>query len=109
MNNLTLIGRLGSEPVVINSNGSLTARISLGLTVKSGRAESETEWFEVFLWDSLAMLAKEYFHTGDKVYVYGHLTSGTYEDKEGNTHYVTRVEADEIEKMSTAKRNLKKD
>ena len=109
MNNLTLIGRLGSEPVVINNNGSLAARISLGVTSKSGKSESETEWFEVFLWDSLALLTKEYYHTGDKVYVYGHLVFGSYEDKDGNTHHVTRIEADEIEKMSTAKRNLNKD
>ena len=109
MNNLTLIGRLGSEPVVINNNGSLAARISLGVTSKSGKSESETEWFEVFLWDSLALLTKEYYHTGDKVYVYGHLTSGSYEDKDGNTHHVTRIEADETEKISTAKRNQKMD
>jgi single-stranded DNA-binding protein len=38
--------------------------------------------------------------------VKGHLSSSSYEDKEGVTHNVTQIVADDIEKLSTAKRNI---
>ena len=66
----------------------------------------ETEWLEVILWNNLASVAQQYYHTGDKVYVKGHLSSNSYEDKEGVTHNVTQIVADDIEKLSTAKRNI---
>ena len=66
----------------------------------------ETEWLEVILWNNLALVAQQYYHIGDKVYVKGHLSSNSYEDKEGVTHNVTQIVADDIEKLSTAKRNI---
>ena len=107
MNSLTLIGRLGAEPVIHNSNCTMVARISLGVTIKTSNTESQTEWLEVYLWERLAYFVQQYYHTGDKVYIKGHLTSDTYEDKDGNSHYVTQIVADETEKLSTAKRNIK--
>lgn len=107
MNNLTLVGRLGSEPVIHNTTTTMVARISLGVNIRTGKEEVQTEWFEVSLWDKLAYVAQRYLHTGDKVYIKGHLTSGKFEDKEGNTHHVTQIVADEAEKLSTAKRNIK--
>ena len=106
MNNLTIIGRLGAEPVARTTKEATIARISLGVNHKRDKAE-ETEWLEVILWNRLALTAQQYYHTGDKVYIKGHLTSSTYEDKDGNSHYVTQIVADETEKLSTAKRNIK--
>ena len=107
MNNLTLMGRLGSEPAVLNTtNGTVGVRLSIGVAEKEARTESGTVWFEVTLWDRLAIIARDYWHTGDKVYVQGHLSASSFEDKEGTTRYVTRIEVDEIEKVSTARRNL---
>lgn len=105
MNNLTIIGRLGAEPVVRTTKGTIVARISLGVNHKKDNVE-ETEWFEVILWNNLASVVQQYYHTGDKVYVKGHLSSSSYEDKEGVTHNVTQIVADDIEKLSTAKRNI---
>lgn len=105
MNNLTIIGRLGAEPAVRTTKEATVARISLGVNHKRDNAE-ETEWIEVILWNRLALTAQQYYHTGDKVYVGGHLASSSYEDKDGTTHYVTQVVADEMEKLSTAKRNI---
>lgn len=107
MNNLTLIGRLGKDPVIHNSNGTIVARISLGVTIHMSNTESQTEWFDVYLWERLAYFAQQFYHTGDKVYIKGHLASSSYEDNERNVHYVTQVVADETEKLSTAKRNIK--
>ena len=105
MNNLTIIGRLGAEPVVRTTKETIVARISLGVNHKKDKVE-ETEWLEVILWINLALEAQQYYHTGDKVYVKGHLSSNSYEDKEGVTHNVTQIVADDIEKLSTAKRNI---
>lgn len=105
MNNLTIIGRLGAEPVVRTTKETIVARISLGVNHKKDNVE-ETEWLEVILWNNLALVVQQYYHTGDKVYVKGHLSSNSYEDKEGVTHNVTQIVADDIEKLSTAKRNI---
>lgn len=105
MNNLTIIGRLGAEPAVRTTKEATIARISLGVNSKKGKVE-ETEWLEVILWNSLALVAQQYYHTGDKVYIKGHLSSSSYEDKDGITHYVTQIVADDMEKLSTAQRNI---
>ena len=105
MNNLTIIGRLGAESVVRTTKETKVARISLGVNHKKDNVE-ETEWLEVILWNNLASVVQQYYHTGDKVYVKGHLSSSSYEDKEGITHNVTQIVADDIEKLSTAKRNI---
>ena len=74
MNNVTIMGRLGSEPVVRNTNGSTVARLSLGVTINSEKnSDKSTEWIDVYLRDSLALIAQQYYHTGDKIYlVYCH-------------------------------------
>lgn len=105
MNNLTIIGWLGAEPVVRTTKETIVARISLEVNHKKDNVE-ETEWLEVILWNNLASVAQQYYHTGDKAYVKGHLSSSSYEDKEGVTHNVTQIVADDIEKLSTAKRNI---
>lgn len=105
MNNLTIIGRLGAEPGVRTTKETIVARISLGVNHKKDNVE-ETEWLEVILWNNLASVVQQYYHTGDKVYVKGHLSSSSYEDKDGVTHNVTQIVADDIEKLSTAKRNI---
>ena len=79
MNNLTLMGRLGSEPVVLNTtNGTVGVRLSIGVAVKGARTDSGTVWFEVNLWDSQAIIARDYWHTGDNVHVIGLFSSGCF-------------------------------
>jgi single-strand DNA-binding protein len=105
MNSITITGRLGAEPTVRTTKEATIARISLGVNSKKDKVE-ETEWLEIILWNRLALVAQQYYHTGDKVYIKGHLSSSSYEDKEGTTHYVTQIVADDMEKLSTAKRNI---
>lgn len=105
MNSITIIGRLGAEPAVRTTKEATIARISLGVNSKRDKVE-ETEWLEIILWNRLALVAQQYYHTGDKVYIKGYLSSSSYEDKEGTTHYVTQIVADDMEKLSTAKRNI---
>lgn len=105
MNSITIIGRLGAEPAVQTTKEATIARISIGVNSKKDKVE-ETEWLEIILWNRLALVAQQYYHTGDKVYIKGHLSSSSYEDKEGVTHYVTQIVADDMEKLSTAKRNI---
>lgn len=107
MNNLTIIGRLGAEPVVRMVNNSSIARISLGVNTRGENGETLTEWLEITLWNSLAAFVQQFCHTGDKIYVRGHLASSSYQAKDGTIHYVTQIVADEVEKMSTARRNVK--
>ena len=57
MNNLTIIGRLGAEPVVRTTKETIVARISLGVNHKKDNVE-ETEWLEVILWNNLTYISK---------------------------------------------------
>lgn len=106
MNSLTIIGRLGTAPVAYTSEESVLVRLSIGVNEKTNKAEKKTEWFDVTLWNSLAIVAGKYFQTGDKVYVRGHIESRTYEDRNGVQHNLTQIIADEAEKIATAKRNM---
>lgn len=66
MNSFTLIGRLGTEPVARTSGESVLVRLSIGVNEKTNKAEKKTDWFDVILWNSLAIVAGKYFQTGTR-------------------------------------------
>ena len=52
---------------------------------------TNTEWHNVVLWTPLAEIAERFLHKGSQVYIEGKITNRSYEDKDGNTRYVTEI------------------
>jgi single-strand DNA-binding protein len=101
INKVILIGNIGKDPEVrYLENGNCIASVSLATSQKwkdkNGEAQERTEWHRVVFYQRLAEVVSEYVHKGSKLYVEGMLRTRSY-DKDGVTHYVTDVIANQIQ------------
>ena len=101
INKVILVGNLGQDPE-LRYTGSGTAVCNLRLATNEsykdagGEWVERTEWHSIVAWSRLAEICNEYLHKGSQVYFEGSLQTRNYEDKDGNTRYVTEVKAREM-------------
>jgi len=96
-----LIGRLGRDPEMrYTPSGRPVTTFSLATSrtwnTSEGERRTETEWFNVVAWGSLAEICKQFLNKGQQVYVEGRLQTRHWEDAEGNKHSVTEIVANEM-------------
>jgi single-strand DNA-binding protein len=98
---VTMCGNLTDDPelrFLESGTGVCTFRVAVSDSILR-----EGEWtdllrgfFNVNVWRTAAEHAAENLSKGDRVIVYGILRSRSYEDSEGETRWVTEVEAIEV-------------
>lgn len=108
VNKVILVGNLGKDPEVRHlEGGTAVANFPLATTEtykdKSGQRQSQTEWHNIVLWRGLAEVAEKYLKKGNQVYLEGKLRSRSWEDKEGNTRYITEIVADNMTMLGSKK------
>lgn len=108
VNKVILVGNLGKDPEVRHlEGGTAVANFPLATTEtykdKSGQRQSQTEWHNIVLWRGLAEVAEKYLKKGNQIYLEGKLRSRSWEDKEGNTRYITEVVADSMTMLGSKK------
>lgn len=101
INKVILIGNLGKDPEVRHlENGAAVANFPIATTEsykdRNGNRQDQTEWHNIVLWRGLAEIAEKYLRKGSQVYIEGKLRSRSWEDKEGNTRYITEVVGDNM-------------
>jgi single-strand DNA-binding protein len=101
LNKAILIGNLGADPDIrTTGGGTKVAEFSVATSRRwndrGGQQQEKTEWHKIIAWTALADIAEQYLKKGDKVYVEGEIQYRSYEDKEGNTRYVTEINAREL-------------
>ncbi len=105
VNKVILVGNLGQDPE-LRYTGSGTAVCNLRLATNEsykdagGEWVERTEWHSIVAWSRLAEICNEYLKKGSQVYFEGSLQTRSYEDKDGNTKYVTEVKAKEMMMLS---------
>ena len=113
VNKVILIGNLGKDPEVRHfENGGVLASFPLATSEsytdrQTGEKKENTDWHDVVLWRGLAEVAEKYLHKGTKVYVEGKLKKRSYQDREGNTRYVTEVVGEELTILSRPEQEAK--
>jgi single-strand DNA-binding protein len=101
VNKVILVGNLGQEPE-LRYTGSGTAVCNLRLATNesykdaAGEWVDRTEWHSLVAWGRLAEICNEYLHKGSQAYFEGSLQTRNYEDRDGNTKYVTEVKVREM-------------
>ncbi len=100
-NRVQLIGNLGKDPEVKSfDNGKKVARFTMATSEsykkESGEKVTETQWHNIVAWNGTAGIVEKYLKKGNEVAIEGKLTSRSWEDKEGNKHYITEVVANEV-------------
>ncbi|MFN2556602.1 MAG: single-stranded DNA-binding protein [Nitriliruptorales bacterium] len=101
-NYVTMVGNLVDEPDLrFTGNGAAVCSIRIASSRRyrdndGNWQDGETTFMTVSAWRSLGENAAESLHRGDRVVVLGRLRVRSYEDREGQTRWVTEIEADEI-------------
>ena len=101
LNKVMLIGNLGRNPEIRHlEDGAVKASFSIATsrsyTDRSGEKITKTEWHNIVLWRGLATIAERYLQKGKQVYIEGEITTRSYEDKSGNTRYITEIVGDKM-------------
>jgi single-strand DNA-binding protein len=101
-NKVILIGRTGEKPE-LTFTGDQVAVLSFSIATnecwkdkESGERRERTEWHRCFMMGKRAEALAEHMEKGRKYYVEGKLETSKYE-KDGQTHYATRVRVVEVE------------
>lgn len=100
-NFITFIGNLTDDPELrFTSGGAPVATLRVAsnrrFTDRSGNQQEETTFLNVNCWRDLAENSAESLTKGDRVIVIGRVRVRSYENREGQTVWVTEIEADEI-------------
>jgi single-strand DNA-binding protein len=96
-----IIGRLGRDPEMrYTASGRPVTTFSVATSrswnTSDGERRSETEWFNVVAWGSLAEICNQYLTKGQQVYIEGRLQSRNWEDSEGKRHTSVEIVANEM-------------
>ncbi|RAX59340.1 single-stranded DNA-binding protein [Helicobacter monodelphidis] len=96
MNNVNLIGYLGKDFEIGNTNsGKLYAKNSLAITKRwkneKGNDESSTTWIPIVLFGKSAESASTHIKKGSQFACSGELSSSKYLDEAGNTRTILSV------------------
>ena len=98
VNKVILVGNLGKDPEVRNSqNGTPIVRFSLATNESwkdrnTGEKREKTEWHRVVIFnEGLCRIAQEYLRKGSKIYIEGQLQTSKWQDQSGQDKYTTEV------------------
>ncbi len=110
-NSVRLIGHLGDIPRVrVFDSGRKVANFSVATNESyvdnAGNRKSETTWHRLVTYGKMANIAEKYLMKGSEVAVEGKLTNRSYEDKNGETHYVTEIVVNSMMMLDKKNRNL---
>lgn len=105
-NHVLLIGNVGQDPTITNlDTGKKVARFSLATnekyTDKEGKKQTDTNWHTVVAWGKKAEIIEKYAPRGKELGIVGRLKTRSYTTDDGNTRYVSEVEASEILLLGT--------
>lgn len=96
MNLTVLMGRATKDPEVrYGQNNMAIAKYSLA--VDRGGKDKGADFINITAFDKSAEFAEKYIKKGTKLLVTGHITTGSYTNKDGAKVYTTDVIADKQE------------
>lgn len=101
MNKVILIGRLTKDVELryTQTNNTAVASFSLAVNrkfVKTGE-ERQADFFNIIAWNKLAENISKYLFKGNQVAISGRLETRSWDDQNGQKHYVTEVIAEEVD------------
>ena len=98
LNKVMLIGNLGADPVIRQTqDGKRLAQLSLATSESwkdkaTGEKKEKTSWHRIVIFnDGLAGVVQNYVKKGSKIFVEGQLQTRKFTDQEGNEKYTTEV------------------
>lgn len=103
VNKVTLLGNLGNDPQVhqTNSGGTVVnaqlATCNQWRDKETGELQESTEWHRLVFFNRLAEIIAEYAKKGTKMYVEGRLHTKSYQDKNDVKKFSTEIIVHEMQ------------
>ncbi|MEK7473006.1 MAG: single-stranded DNA-binding protein [Patescibacteria group bacterium] len=96
LNKVQLIGNLTRDPELkYTPTGAAVCTVSLATnrswTTDTGEKKDEADFHRLVAWNKLAEICGQLLKKGRKVYVEGRLQTRSWQDKDGQTKYMTEV------------------
>jgi single-strand DNA-binding protein len=110
LNKVMIIGRLGRDPEMrYTPSGKPVTTFSVAThrswNTSEGERKTETEWFNIVAWGSLAEICKEYLTKNRLVYIEGRLQTRHWDDAEGKKHTSVEIVANEMIMLDERREN----
>ena len=116
MNKVILFGNVGKDPDSKVINQKTVTKFSLATNKSYSNSADEkvtdTSWHNIVLWGKVAETASKYVKKGSSLIIEGEISYRSYENKEGQTVYITEIighnlhftgsKQEPVEKKSTA-------
>ncbi|MDE2318115.1 MAG: single-stranded DNA-binding protein [Rhodospirillales bacterium] len=98
VNKVTIVGNLGRDPEIRNTQSGMKI-VNLAVATSetwndkaSGERKEQTEWHRVVIMnDRLADVAEKYLRKGSKLYIEGKLQTRKWTDQSGQERYTTEI------------------
>lgn len=96
-NNITLVGNMGSAPIITNfENGGKVARFRLATDNKGSKGDKTTDWHSIFAWGNMAGFLENYGAKGKQLAIHGRMVNRTYTNKSGIPRKITEIEVKHV-------------
>lgn len=111
LNKVMIIGRLGRDPEMrYTPSGRPVTTFNVATTrswsSSDGERHTETEWFNVVAWGSLAEICKQHLLKSQQVYIEGRLQTRVWEDNTGSKRTSIEIVANEMIVLGERKDNF---
>lgn len=99
MNKVTLFGRIANE-IKTSAYGKKKDGTLARFTIAVRRDAETADFISCVAFGKIAELIEEYFDKGKQILIAGRIQTGSYEDKDGDTHYTTDVIVEQLDFIS---------
>jgi single-strand DNA-binding protein len=105
-----IIGHLGRDPEMrYTPSGRPVTTFSVATSrswnTSKGERRTQTEWFNIVSWGSLAEICNQYLKKGQQVYIEGRLQTRQWKDDDGNRRSNVEVVAKEMIMLGDRKKH----
>lgn len=102
VNKVILVGNTGKDPEIKVFDGgtkkaSFTLATSEKYTDRDGTVHENTEWHNIVCWRKTADVVERFVRKGTQVYIEGKITTRSWEDQNGQKHYTTEIEVENLQ------------
>lgn len=107
LNQLTIVGRIVENPKVerVDNNRKVSnITVAVPRTYKNADGEYDTDFIDCVLWGPIAENTSEYCQKGDIVGIKGRLQVDNYKAEDGTNRKSTKIIAEKVSFLSSAKR-----
>lgn len=101
LNKVMILGSLGKDPELRHTKSGISISTILVATSESyktsdGSISDKTTWHNIVTFRNMAENCSKYLRKGSLVFVEGKLQTRNYQDRDGNTKYVTEIIAESV-------------